>query len=57
MISMSLMHGGPAPTFFAEPVLKYILYGLDKVTVCIEDLQEAEVKAKLLKVLVSLIII
>jgi len=31
MIAVSLVHGGPAPTFFAPSFVDYILYSLHKV--------------------------
>ena len=40
ILSMSLVHGGPAPCFLAEPVVDYILYGLERVKVCIEDVHD-----------------
>ena len=48
--SISLVHGGPAPSFFAEPVADYILYGLEKVKVSIADIQDRAIKRKLQKV-------
>ena len=47
--SISLVHGGPAPLFFAEPVADYILYGLE-VKVSIADKQDKAIKRKLQKV-------
>lgn len=37
MLSTSLIHGGPVPSFFAEPIADYILHGLVKVKVSITD--------------------
>ena len=31
ILSITLVHGGPAPSFFAEPIADYILHGLEKV--------------------------
>ena len=50
ILSISLVHGGPAPSFFAEPVADYILYGLEKVKVSIADMQDRAIKRKLQKV-------
>lgn len=50
VLSMSLIHGGPAPSFFSEPVADYILYGLEKVAVNISDVYDYSMKQKLQKV-------
>jgi hypothetical protein len=50
ILSITLVHGGPAPSFFAEPVADYILYGLEKIKVSIADVQDKAVKRKLKKV-------
>ena len=50
MLSMSLVHGGPAPSFFAEPITDYILHGLEKVKVSITDIQDEAIRRKLQKV-------
>ena len=49
-LSMSLVHGGPAPAFFAEPVVDYILFGLEKVKVGISDVEDSTIKRRLQKV-------
>ena len=53
MISMSLIHGGPMPSFFAEPIADYILHGMQKVNARVSDVQEGTIKMKLQKVLNS----
>lgn len=47
---MSLVRGGPAPCFLAKPVVDYILYGLERVKVCIEDVHDQVIKGKVQKV-------
>ena len=37
IISMSLIHDGPVPSFFPQPIADYILHGLEKVKVGITD--------------------
>lgn len=50
MIAMSLVYGGPAPSFFAPPIADYIVFGLDKVKPQIEDIPDFEVRDKLFEV-------
>ena len=50
ILSITLVHGGPAPSFFAQPIADYILYGLDKVKVSITDVQNVVIKRRLQKV-------
>ena len=50
ILSITLVHGGPAPSFFVEPIADYILYGLEKVKVSIADVQDKVIKRKLQKV-------
>ena len=56
MLSMSIVHGGPPPAFFAEPVSNYIVYGLEKVKVGIEDIVDETVRQKLYKVYIYIYI-
>ena len=50
MIASSLVHGGPAPPFFSESVADYIIHGMEKVHVTVDDVPDESVKGKLLKV-------
>lgn len=50
IISMSLVHGGPAPSFFSERVADYILFRLEKVKCRFEDVQDPIMRAKIQKV-------
>lgn len=49
MIATSLVHGGPAPQFFSEAVTDYILFAMAKLRVMVEDVPDADVRAKLVK--------
>ena len=53
IISLYLMHGGPAPTFLSEAIADYILYGLEKINTSINDVQDVDIKRKLQTVLFS----
>ena len=50
ILSITLVHGGPAPSFFAQPIADYILYGLDKVKISITDVQNLVIKRRSQKV-------
>ena len=50
MLATSLVHGGPAPHFFSEAVSDYILYGMDKVRVTVDDVPDHDVRSKLIMV-------
>ena len=50
IMSMSLVHGGLTPSLFAEPVVDYIIHGIDKARVRISDLQDGEIKRRVQKV-------
>ena len=50
ILSMSLLHGGPVPSFFAHPIADYIVHGIEKVKVGITDVQDVIMKRKLQKV-------
>ena len=50
MLAVSIVHGGPAPHFFAHGVADYIMYGIDHVNARVEDIPDVIVKAKLTKV-------
>lgn len=55
MIGASLINGGPAPSFFANAVADYFVFGIEKVKVKVEEVSEAVMKEKLTKVLIELI--
>ena len=50
MLAASLLNGGPAPTFFADFVADYLVYGLEHVKVNIRDVLNDKMKEKLTKV-------
>ena len=47
MLTTSLIHGGPAPHLFSEAVSDFILHGMDKVRVTVNDV---DVRSKLIMV-------
>ena len=48
LCAMSIIQGAPSPSFFAFPVVDYILYGcVDKVTTSIDDVPSVKVRQKL----------
>ena len=47
---VSLVHGGPAPTFFAPCVVDYIVHGIKKVNVDVNKVPFGNIKGKLEKV-------
>ncbi len=53
VLALSLVHGGPTPSFFAKPVAQYIINGLDKVEANIYDIQDSDLREKLTKVIAS----
>lgn len=54
MIAVSLIHGGPAPSFLAPSAVEYITYGLQKVKGRPEDVPDDVIQSKLIKVRVIL---
>ena len=50
MLGASLVNGGPAPNFFANAVADYITFGIEKVKAKVEEVSEAVLKQKLIKV-------
>ena len=50
MMAVSLVHGGPAPAFFAPAVADYILHGMNKVKATVSEVPNLEVVDKLTKV-------
>ncbi len=50
MIAVSLIHGGPVPTFLAASVIEYITYGLEKVKGRVLDVPNGDLQEKLTKV-------
>ena len=50
MISVSQIHGGPSPTFFANCVVDYIVHGLAKVRANVDEVTDETIKANLRQV-------
>jgi len=50
MITVSLVHDGPAPAFFAPSFVDYILYGLHKVKATTDEVPCLDIIEKLQKV-------
>ncbi len=50
MLAASIIHGGPAPRFFAHCVADYIVYGIDGAKGRVEEVPNLEIKNKLMKV-------
>ena len=50
MIAVSLLHGGPAPTFFAPSIVDYIIHGITRVKLSIDEVPNPIIKSKLFKV-------
>ena len=50
ILAASIVHGGPAPSFFSNAVANYIVYGVEQVKAMIEDVPCALMKDKLERV-------
>ena len=50
IIALSILHGGPGPTFFAPIVVDYLFGGFSAVKPCIEDVPDNELQSKINKV-------
>jgi hypothetical protein len=50
MIALSIVHGGPGPSFFVECVVDYIFNGLGSVSARIVDIPDASIKERIQKV-------
>ena len=47
MIALSVLHGGPGPTFFGESAIDYLLGGIASVKPNVSDIPDAEVQSKI----------
>ena len=48
MIAMSIIHGGPGPTFFAPAVVDYLIGGgISSVKPNVSDIPDVEVQSKI----------
>ena len=50
MIALSIIHGGPAPTFFADPVIDYLFGEKRLFKASYEDIPDLEIRQKVEKV-------
>ena len=50
MIAVSLIHGGPSPSFFAPAVADYLAHGIERVKATVEDVPDPNIRTKLRKV-------
>ena len=50
ILAASIIHGGPAPRFFSDAVANYIVYGIERAKVSVEDVPCPLMKEKLQKV-------
>lgn len=47
MIALSVIHGGPGPTFFGEAVVDYLIGGISSVKANVSDIPDAELQSKI----------
>ena len=50
MIAVSLIHGGPSPTFFAPSIVDYMVYGMQKVKPSVDEIPCKNIQRKLKEV-------
>ena len=50
IIALSILHGGPGPTFFAPVIVDYLFGGFSAVKPCVEDVPDTELQSKIKKV-------
>ncbi len=50
MLAVSLIHGGPPPSFFAPAIADYLAYGIEKVKATPEHVPDQNMRNKLQKV-------
>ena len=51
MVSLSIIHGGPGPVFFAEPVIDYVFGDQRQCKAQIEDVPDPLIQEKINKVI------
>ena len=56
MIALSIIHGGPGPSYFAECVVDYLFSGLKAVTARVTDIPDAIIQQHLQKVELAVIV-
>lgn len=50
MITLSILHGGPGPVFFAPVVIDYLFGDIAGVKACVEDVPDRVIQSKLKRV-------
>ena len=50
MIALSILHGGPGPSFLAPCVVDYLFSGLVNVTASVEDIPDQSIQNKIRQV-------
>ena len=50
MVALSIIHGDPAPTFFADPVIDYLFGEKRQFKASYEDIPDLEIRQKVEKV-------
>ena len=50
MIALSVVHGGPGPSFFTESVVAYLFCALSGVTAKVDDVPDTSIRDQLKKV-------
>ena len=50
MVAVSLVHGGPSPTFFTPSIVDYIVYGMKKVKASVDEVPNETIVRKLKEV-------
>ena len=50
IIALSILHGGPGPSFFSPAVIDYLFGGIPMVKACVDDVPDAALQTKINKV-------
>ncbi|XP_033098296.1 G2/M phase-specific E3 ubiquitin-protein ligase-like isoform X2 [Anneissia japonica] len=50
LMAMSLVHGGPSPTFLSTTLYEAIAYGCERSTAGLDDVGDLDIKSKLMKI-------
>ena len=53
MIALSILHGGPGPSFFVIAVIEYLFEGMSAVNPCIDDIPDDELRLKIKEVVTA----
>ena len=55
MISLSLIHGGPGPSFFSQSIVDYLFHGLVAVRPTIGEIPDPAIQELMQKVFLQLV--